>query len=334
MANNPPLDVPGVQVLAGFLWGQERYRYPENVPKVAAKGGPFCTNLPKVPYQQIAPFVVTDVGANPWKYNNPGIVLELGRSQATVVRVDRRTAAQQRPDRYAGMNQKRGIATKFGIFVGLMLVLTGCLFLIFGQYRAGSTVGYSAVFSDVSSLKAGETVRFAGVRVGTVEKIALQPDKTVAVTFDVDRDLVLTGGTHANIRYLNLVGDRYLELVDGPGPATVLPAGSAIPDGPDVARARPRPSAGRAQTGDPGSQPWGRQRIERIAHSDHSGPGRHPRLAAGQVVVVLECVGRQEPNHSAAHRQPEHHLVDPVQGGEPVLRRNRPAATAGVGPGR
>lgn len=75
MANNPPLDVPGVQVLAGFLWGQERYRYPENVPKVAAKGGPFCTNLPKVPYQQIAPFVVTDVGANPWKYDNPGIVL-------------------------------------------------------------------------------------------------------------------------------------------------------------------------------------------------------------------------------------------------------------------
>ena len=46
MANNPPLDVPGVQVLAGFLWGQERYRHPENVPKVAAKGGPFCTNLP------------------------------------------------------------------------------------------------------------------------------------------------------------------------------------------------------------------------------------------------------------------------------------------------
>ena len=127
------------------------------------------------------------------------------------------------------MSQKRGTATKFGIFAVVMLVLTGCLFLIFGQYRAGSTVGYSAVFADVSSLKPGETVRFAGVRVGTVKQIALQPDKKVNVTFDVDRDLVLTGGTHANIRYLNLVGDRYLELVDGPGPATVLPAGSAIP---------------------------------------------------------------------------------------------------------
>jgi len=74
MANNPPLNVPGVEVLAGFLWGQERYRFPDNVPKVAATGGPFCTNLPKVPYESIAPFVVTDVNANPWKYDNPGIV--------------------------------------------------------------------------------------------------------------------------------------------------------------------------------------------------------------------------------------------------------------------
>jgi virulence factor Mce-like protein len=75
MATNPPLNEPGVEVLAGFMWGQERYRYPENLPKVAARGGPQCTDLPDVPYQKVPPFVVTDVGANPWKYNNPGIVL-------------------------------------------------------------------------------------------------------------------------------------------------------------------------------------------------------------------------------------------------------------------
>jgi len=75
MSTNPPLNEPGVEVLAGFMWGQDRYRYPENLPKVAAKGGPQCTDLPDVPYQEVPPFVVTDVGANPWKYNNPGIVL-------------------------------------------------------------------------------------------------------------------------------------------------------------------------------------------------------------------------------------------------------------------
>lgn len=75
MATNPPLNEPGVEVLAGFMWGQERYRYPENIPKVAATGGPQCTDLPDVPFGKVPPFVVTDVGANPWKYNNPGIVL-------------------------------------------------------------------------------------------------------------------------------------------------------------------------------------------------------------------------------------------------------------------
>lgn len=75
MANNAPLNVPGVEVMAGFLWGQDRYRYPNDLPKVAAKGGPQCTDLPTVPYGKTPPYVVTDSGTNPWKYNNPGIVL-------------------------------------------------------------------------------------------------------------------------------------------------------------------------------------------------------------------------------------------------------------------
>ncbi len=75
MSTNPPLNEPGVDILAGFMWSQERYRYPENIPKVAATGGPQCTDMPDVPYQKVPPFVIADVGANPWKYNNPGIVL-------------------------------------------------------------------------------------------------------------------------------------------------------------------------------------------------------------------------------------------------------------------
>jgi phospholipid/cholesterol/gamma-HCH transport system substrate-binding protein len=49
------------------------------------------------------------------------------------------------------------------------------------------------------------------------------------VKFDADRGVVLTDGTRAAVRYLNLVNDRYLELVDGPGSTKVLPAGGEIP---------------------------------------------------------------------------------------------------------
>ena len=57
-------------------------------------------------------------------------------------------------------------------------------------------------------------LRVAGVRVGTVNDVALQPDKSVLVDFDADRDVVLTTGTQAAVRYLNLTGDRYLELLE------------------------------------------------------------------------------------------------------------------------
>ena len=82
------------------------------------------------------------------------------------------------------------------------------------------------MFADASRLKAGDSVRVAGIRVGTVDDVSLQPDKTVLVEFDADRNVVLTTGTKAAVRYLNLVGDRYLELVDGPG-STRIAAGRA-----------------------------------------------------------------------------------------------------------
>lgn len=118
---------------------------------------------------------------------------------------------------------------KVGIFGTAMLLVTVLLFAIFGQYRSGPENRYTAVFGDVSSLKSGDTVRVAGVRVGTVHHVDLQPDNTVVVGFGADRDIVLTSGTKVAVRYLNLVGDRFLELLDAPGSTRVQPPGSVIP---------------------------------------------------------------------------------------------------------
>jgi phospholipid/cholesterol/gamma-HCH transport system substrate-binding protein len=126
------------------------------------------------------------------------------------------------------MTGSRSMIVKFGIFAVVMVLLTVFLFFTFAQVRTGSTNGYSAVFADASRLKTGDTVRIAGIRVGTVRDVALQSDKNVIVDFDADRNIVLTTGTKAAVRYLNLVGDRYLELVDGPGSTRVMPAGAQI----------------------------------------------------------------------------------------------------------
>jgi phospholipid/cholesterol/gamma-HCH transport system substrate-binding protein len=123
----------------------------------------------------------------------------------------------------------RRTTAKFGVFGAIAVVLTVFLFLIFGEFRGGDTSGYSAVFSDASSLGAGDSVRVAGVRVGTVKSVVLRADNTVLVAFDADKDVELTMGTRAAVRYLNLVGERYLELIDGPGDTRVMPRGSQLP---------------------------------------------------------------------------------------------------------
>jgi phospholipid/cholesterol/gamma-HCH transport system substrate-binding protein len=127
------------------------------------------------------------------------------------------------------MTRSTSTLIKFTAFGLVMTVLTAFLFFIFGEVRTGSTNGYSAVFTDASRLEAGDTVRVAGIRVGTVKDVSLRPDRKVEVAFDADRNVVLTTGTQAQIRYLNLVGDRYLELVDAPGSTKILPVGSEIP---------------------------------------------------------------------------------------------------------
>jgi phospholipid/cholesterol/gamma-HCH transport system substrate-binding protein len=127
------------------------------------------------------------------------------------------------------MTRSRSTILKFATFAVTMVMLTGVLIAVFGQYRGGATNEYTAVFKDASSLRDGDSVRVSGVRVGTVKDVELRPTKDVVVTFDADRSVVLTTGTTAAVRYLNLVGDRYLELVDGPGQTKLVPPGAQIP---------------------------------------------------------------------------------------------------------
>jgi virulence factor Mce-like protein len=75
MANVPPPVVPGVLTAFGLTFGAERYRFPENLPKVAATGGPHCFGLPDNPPGYRTPQLITDIGVQSTQYGNQGIVL-------------------------------------------------------------------------------------------------------------------------------------------------------------------------------------------------------------------------------------------------------------------
>jgi phospholipid/cholesterol/gamma-HCH transport system substrate-binding protein len=71
----PPLSEPSINIIASLTWGAERYRYPTNLPKVAATGGPQCLDLPKHRFNTNAKLVVADTGANPVVYGNQQLLL-------------------------------------------------------------------------------------------------------------------------------------------------------------------------------------------------------------------------------------------------------------------
>jgi phospholipid/cholesterol/gamma-HCH transport system substrate-binding protein len=125
-----------------------------------------------------------------------------------------------------------GTVVKLGIIGMVLLLFTALIVVVFGQMRFDRTYSYTAEFSNVSGLRNGQFVHASGVEIGKVKSIKLVDNgHRVRVDFDVDRSVPLYQSTTAQIRYLNLIGDRYLELKrgEGEGADRVLPAGGFIP---------------------------------------------------------------------------------------------------------
>src|SRR5271170_2732704 len=122
-----------------------------------------------------------------------------------------------------------GALWRLTIFVVVCSIVMFGLFAVFGQLRFQPEQAYNAEFTNISGLKAGNFVRIAGVEVGQVKHISIRRDNIVVVRFSIDDAVVLTGGSKALIRYDNVIGDRYMELQDGPGATARLTAGQTIP---------------------------------------------------------------------------------------------------------
>jgi phospholipid/cholesterol/gamma-HCH transport system substrate-binding protein len=129
--------------------------------------------------------------------------------------------------------KRRGIAaplTKSVIFVLVTGLITAVLGLSIASGGARATVGYRAVFTDVAGLTVGADVDIAGVRVGQVSSISVYQRNLALVGFSVQAARPLPASVTATIRYLNLVGQRYIELGQGAGPANrMLAPGGTIP---------------------------------------------------------------------------------------------------------
>jgi phospholipid/cholesterol/gamma-HCH transport system substrate-binding protein len=116
------------------------------------------------------------------------------------------------------------------IFTSIAVV---CALIVLTALRSpvtGAVSRYTAAFSDVSGLYAGDDVRISGVQVGKVETIRLD-GRIAKVDFTAQNDHPVYANTVAAVRYQTLLGQRYVELVQPAKPDRRLPAGGNIPLG-------------------------------------------------------------------------------------------------------
>ncbi len=118
---------------------------------------------------------------------------------------------------------------KLSVFAVVTGLATATLAITISNAQFGPRSAYHAIFSNATGLIAGDSVRIAGVQVGEVSGISLYHDHLADVTFTVQRDIPLSVSTRAALRYLNIVGQRYLSLMEGAGSAARLRQGGVIP---------------------------------------------------------------------------------------------------------
>lgn len=120
-------------------------------------------------------------------------------------------------------------ALKVGLFATLCLLVLGFFVLRIEDWNLfggrGSTV--AARFDSVAGLDDKAAVRIAGVRVGSVDGLALDGQKA-RVTLRLDRPVRLTEGTTANLASSGLLGEKYVEIIPGPPDAPPLGADAVI----------------------------------------------------------------------------------------------------------
>ncbi|MER6936234.1 MlaD family protein [Nocardioides sp. NPDC127514] len=123
-------------------------------------------------------------------------------------------------------------AVKLVVFAATCALFFGVLAVAIGNLSFRSTRTYSAMFTDATGVATGDRVRFSGVEVGSVRGVRLNAaaGKDLAkVTFEVDQEVPMYATAQLQLRYENLLGQRYLAISAKPGSARKMPEESTYP---------------------------------------------------------------------------------------------------------
>ncbi|MBU9699401.1 outer membrane lipid asymmetry maintenance protein MlaD [Rhodobacteraceae bacterium HSP-20] len=122
------------------------------------------------------------------------------------------------------------------VLAGAAVLAAAIGFLVYAGQETGMTstttgsYDLTASFRSVEGVRVGTDVRLAGVKVGTVSALELNPETFFAdATLTVQSAVQLPEDSAALISSEGLLGGNFVELVPG-GALDVLPAGAEIED--------------------------------------------------------------------------------------------------------
>lgn len=102
------------------------------------------------------------------------------------------------------------------VLLGLAAIIYLTIKLGAGSIIGGDTYALEARFDNASGLNVGASIHVAGVPVGRVEAIRVDPqDFSAIVTFSVLSGLKLPTDSMASIKTTGLIGDKYISLSPG-----------------------------------------------------------------------------------------------------------------------
>ncbi len=120
--------------------------------------------------------------------------------------------------------------TAVGIFVIIGIVCVGYLTIKLGKMEVlgSNTYPLYARFESISGLKTGASVEMAGVQIGQVETISLDPESKMAlVRVKIQNGMTLKDDVIASVTTAGLIGDKYINLSPG-GSDIILKPGEEI----------------------------------------------------------------------------------------------------------
>jgi len=125
------------------------------------------------------------------------------------------------------------VKAKNEIKIGVMVAVTITLFILGINFLRGkglfsSEKKFYTVYSDIQGLQVSAEVRLNGLKVGAVDKITLDPNRTIRVDFLLDKHINVPKGTIARLASSDLISGTKIINLEMTNDPSILPENSLV----------------------------------------------------------------------------------------------------------